>query len=444
MDFFRNVSETRTILDLAKVLRNLRRREARQRGGSELTYRELATKTGWSYTAIGKYFTGKALPPTDRFDELVRILGASPAEQGMLATERDRVEEGRRWTAREDGPWLPRPRQLPPDLPGFVNRAAPLDEMDRLLEPGGFRGSPRVIALSGAAGVGKTALAVRWAHRVAGEFRDGQLYVDLGGFAACDAPVCPDEVVRGFLHALGMASGQIPVSAAARTGLYRSLLVDKRVLIVLDNARDSEQVRPLLPGSPGCLVVVTSRDRLYSLVAGDGARPVTLDLPTAAQACDLLVQRIGARRARAEPRALTDILDRCGRLPLALSNVASRAASHPGFSLAALAGELDGVLDSLDAFAGLDDACDVRTAFSWSYRMLSDEAARLFRLLGRHPDGDLSAAQAADLAGIALRPARSLVAELTRINLLTEHAPGRYALHALLRAYARELADSPE
>lgn len=443
MDLFRDVSETRTILDLAKVLRNLRRREARQRGGSELTYRELAAKTGWSYTAIGKYFTGKALPPTDRFDELVRILGASPAEQGMLATERDRVEEGRHWTAREGIPWLPRPRQLPPDLPGFVNRA-PLDEMDRLLESGGLRGSLRIIALSGAAGVGKTALALHWAHRVAGEFRDGHLHVDLGGFAAHGTPVHPDEVVRGFLHALGIASAQIPASAAARTGLYRSLLADKRLLIVLDNARDTEQVRPLLPGSPGCLVVVTSRDRLYSLVAGDGARPVTLDLPTETQAYDLLVHRIGSRQARAEPRALTDILDRCGRLPLALSNIASRAASHPGFSLTALAGELDDARESLDAFASLDDACDVRTAFSWSYRMLSDEAARLFRLLGRHPGGYLSAAQTADLAGIAVRPARSLLAELTRINLLTEHAPGRYALHELLRAYARELAGSLE
>ncbi|MGH3761087.1 helix-turn-helix domain-containing protein [Actinophytocola sp.] len=441
MDLFGNFYDTRTTLDLAKVLRTLRRREARQRSGSELTYRELAAKTGWSYTVIGKYFTGGALPPTDRFDELVRILGASPTEQGVLATERDRVEENRRWTA-ANITWLP--RQLPADLPDFVGRTTELAELNRMLTTGPPHGPSRIVAMSGLAGVGKTALTVHWAHRVAEDFRDGQLYVDLRGFAPGDAPARPGEVVRGFLNALGVQPDRIPLEPAAQTGLYRSLLADKRVLIVLDNARDADQVRPLLPGSLGCLVVVTSRDRLYGLTAIEGARPLTLDLPTAAEARDLLVSRLGTGSALAEPGALRDILERCASLPLALSIVASRAASHPGFTLTALAAELTEACDGLDAFAGLDGACDLRAALSWSYRTLTAEAARLFRLLGRSFESFVTPKDTAGLAFVPLRTARSLLAELTRVNLLIERVPGRYTFHDLHRAYARELARGAE
>jgi hypothetical protein len=434
MDLSGKAYDIRTTVDLAKELRRLRRREARQRGGSELTYRELAARTGWSYTAIGKYFTGGALPPTDRFDELVRLLGASPREQGVLATGRDRVEENRRRPGTEADC---RPRQLPTDLPEFVGRAGELAELDRVA--GRPHGSSRTITLSGPAGVGKTALAVHWAHRVAEDFPDGQLYVDLRGFAPGDSPAFPGEVMRAFLVALGVRRSRIPSERAAQTGLYRSLLADKRVLVVLDNARDADQVRPLLPGSPGCLVVVTSRDRLYGLTAIEGARPLIVDLPTAAEARDLLVSRLGGH-ALAEPAAVVDILERCASLPLALSIVASRAASHPDFTLAALASDLNEARDGLDAFAGLDGACDLRVALAWTYRTLTAGAARLFRLLGRMPGPHITATDTAALAGVSLRTARSLLAELTRVNLLTEPEPGRYSLHDLHRAYARELA----
>jgi hypothetical protein len=222
--------------------------------------------------------------------------------------------------------------------------------------------------------------------------------------------------------------------------LYRSVLAGKRVLVVLDNARNAEQVRPLLPGSPGCLAVVTSRDQLAGLVATVGARPLALDLLTAADARELLVRRLGADRAAGEPAAVEAIVAACARLPLALTITAARAATGPGFPLAAVAAELHESGSALDPFGGGDLATDVRAVFSWSYHALSAGAARLFRLLGLHPGAGIPVAAAASLAGISPGPARTLLAELTRVHLLAEHVPGRYALHDLLRAYACELA----
>jgi tetratricopeptide (TPR) repeat protein len=237
---------------------------------------------------------------------------------------------------------------------------------------------------------------------------------------------------------------QIPAGLDARAGRFRSLLAGRRVQVVLDNARDVGQVRPLLPGSPGCTIVVTSRDRLSGLLRTEGAHPVVLDLLTADDARDLLVRYIGRDRATAEPAAVGEIVERCDRLPLALTVVAARAAENPRFRLAALSDELRGHANRLDALAG-DDPDGVRTAFSWSYRALSPAAADLFRLLGLHPGPDISAAAAASLAGLAPARTRPLLAELTRTCLVVEHQPGRYTLHDLLRAYAAErAADGPE
>jgi transcriptional regulator with XRE-family HTH domain len=261
-----------TLAELGEMLRRLRRREARNRGGPELTYRELAAKTGWSLGIVSEYFAGKALPPTDRFDALIRLLGATPAEQGKLATARDRLDEQRR-----KGPLdatTAAPRHLPMDIPGFIGRAGYLAELDALLESGDH---PAVV-VSGPAGVGKTVLAVRWAHRVAGRFPDGQLYANLNGFDPAGAAVSPAEVVRGFLDGLAVAPARVPHDLHAMTALYRSLLAGRRVLVLLDNARDAEQVRPLLPGTPGCLVIVTSRNVLTSLVATADAKPLALAL----------------------------------------------------------------------------------------------------------------------------------------------------------------------
>ncbi len=295
-----------------------------------------------------------------------------------------------------------------------------------------------ISAVSGTAGVGKTALAVHWAQRVAPRFPDGQFYVNLRGFDPSGQPTEPAEAVRGFLDALAVPQARIPDELQARAALYRSLLAGKRVLVVLDNAQDSEQVRPLLPGSPGCLVIVTSRNDLAGLVAAEGAYPVNLDLLTTAEASDLLARRLGEARLAREPESAEEIVARCARLPLALAITAARAATNPAFPLAAIAAELGGLPATLDAFAASDPATDVRAVFSWSCQALSDAAARLFHLLGLHPGPDIATEAAASLAGVDVTRARALLAELARTRLLAERAPGRYAAHDLLRAYAAE------
>ncbi|MER5262081.1 BTAD domain-containing putative transcriptional regulator [Actinosynnema sp. NPDC002837] len=331
------------------------------------------------------------------------------------------------------------PAQLPPDLPGFAGREEELRLLDDLA--GGSATAVRIVAVSGTAGVGKTALVVHWAHRVRERFPGGQLYVNLRGFDPTGAPVTPAEAVRRFLDAFEVPPQRIPVGFEAQVGLCRSLLANRRVLVVLDNARDAEHVRPLLPGSPACLVLVTSRDQLTGLVA-DGARYLTVDLLGADEARRLLAGRLGAGRVAAEPRAVDEIVALCARLPLALAVVAARATTHPKFGLAALARELRAARGRLDEFSGADPATDPRAVFSWSYLQLSPDAARLFRLTGLHPGPDLGTRAASSLAGLPPRTVRRLLAELSHAHLVTEHSPGRYTCHDLLRAYASEQAQA--
>ncbi|MFF5533504.1 BTAD domain-containing putative transcriptional regulator [Streptomyces cinerochromogenes] len=332
------------------------------------------------------------------------------------------------------------PAQLPHDLAAFTGRQAELAELlDPLAEAAEPAGTVLISALGGMAGVGKTTLAVHWAHRVADRYPDGQLYVDLRGFAPSGSATDPGEAVRGFLHALGVPPEHVPRGLAAQSALYRSVLAGRRVLVLLDNARDAEQVRPLLPGTPGCLAIVTSRDELTGLLAAHGARSLTLRPFDAGQARDLLAGRLGAARIAAEPRAVDEIVTRCAGLPLALACVAARAALRPTFPLAAVAAELREAPGSLDAFTRPGTPVDVSTVFSWSTRAVSPAAARLFRLLALHPGPDVCAASAAALAGLSRRQARSLLAELAGVHLLTEPAPGRYGFHDLLRAHAGDL-----
>ncbi|WP_326549406.1 AfsR/SARP family transcriptional regulator [Micromonospora sp. NBC_01813] len=321
--------------------------------------------------------------------------------------------------------------QLPSAVPTFAGREAELASLDTLVDRGG------AVVVSGTAGVGKTALAVHWAHLVAGRFHDGQLYVNLRGFDPGATPAEPARVLRGFLEALGVPAVRMPSEPDALVSLYRTMMAGKRLLVVLDNARDAEQVRPLLPGAPSCLAVVTSRDQLTPLIVTESAHPVFLDLLSADEARDMLVRRLGARQVAAEPAAADEIAVRCARLPLALAIVAARASTNPRFSLAAVAGELR----DLGAFHGGDEATDVRAVFSWSCRILSPPAARLFRLLSLHPGPDLAAPAAASLAGVTAPEIGPLLTELSRANLFTEHTHGRYAFHDLLRAYAASLAD---
>jgi len=332
------------------------------------------------------------------------------------------------------------PRQLPAAVRHFVGRDAELKELRRLLDEDADAGTVVISAIDGTAGIGKTALALLFAHQAAPRFPDGQLYVNLRGYHPTGTPVAPGEAIRGFLGALQAPAERIPASLDGQTALYRALLAGRRVLVVLDNARDADQVRPLLPASPTCLIIVTSRHQLTGLAAGESASALTLDLFTAAEARDLLVRHLGPARVDAEPAAVDRLIVHCVRLPLALAIVAARAAAHPAFPLTAFADELAGTGHRLDALDAGDPTTRVRTVFSWSYRRLSAPAARLFRLLGLHPGPDTGVAAAASLAGVPVPQVRPLLAELTRAHLVVEHAPGRYTLHDLLRAYAAELA----
>jgi tetratricopeptide (TPR) repeat protein len=394
---------------------------------------------------VADYFTGKVLPPIERFDALVRLLGASPAEQGALATLRDQVEDQRRRTpAATSRPAGSVPRHLPPDVYGFTGRAAQLAELDDLVDGDRPVSTVVIAALVGTPGIGKTAVAVHWAHHAADRFPDGQLYVNLRGYDPHRPAVTPAEAVRGLLDAFQVAPERIPVGLEAQAGLYRSLLAGRRVLVVLDNARDAEQVRPLLPGAPGCVTIVTSRDSLAGLVAAEGAHPLLLDLLTRVEARDLLARRLGAARVDAEPGAVEELIDHAARLPLALAIVAARAAVRPGLSLSELAGQLRDARARLDVLGGPDAVTDIRSVFSWSYAALTPPATRLFRLLSQHLAAQVSAAAAASLAGVALAQARRLLGELTGAHLLAGVGADRFELHDLLKVYAAERAEERE
>lgn len=333
----------------------------------------------------------------------------------------------------------PVPRQLPSFSPHFTGRAEVMEKLTALARRPG--GAVAVGVIDGMAGVGKTTVAVRWAHRMADRFPDGQLFADLRGFGPSGEPLQPADVARQFLEALGIPQARIPFDPASRLGLYRSVLSDRRVLLVLDNARDAGHVRPLLPGSGTCLVLVTSRNRLAGLTAIEGAVPVHLDPFDGTEARDLLDRHLGLATTSADPEAAGRIVELCAALPLALSIAATRASVAPGLPLPVLAAELAGMGGRLDAFeVGDDTAADLRGVFSWSTAGLDPGAARMFRLLAVHPGPDVSGAAAAGLAGATPAAASAALDVLTRANLLTRTAPDRFALHDLLRAHAAEEA----
>ena len=334
------------------------------------------------------------------------------------------------------------PRQLPAAIPDFTGRGAELARLTEILDSAGDStpGTVVISAIGGTAGVGKTALALHWAHRVAGRFPDGQLHVNLRGFGPAGAPATPEEAILNFLVALGVPPDLVPSAPDAQAGLYRSLLGDKRMLVVLDNARDEQQVRSLLPASADSLVIVTSRNQLSGLAAAHGARLLSLDVLSHDEAVALLATRIGADRCAAEPEATAEIAIECARLPLALAVAAAHASERPRFPLSALATELRNAADRLDALDAADPAASVRTVFSWSYDQLATDAARLFRLLGLHPGPDIGVPAAASLGAADQPSTRRHLHALARAHLVTEDAPGRYALHDLLRAYAVDLA----
>ncbi len=349
---------------------------------------------------------------------------------------------------RAEGMVTPVPAQLPLDAPGFSGRHEELGILQAML-PEKSTGSAEaesgqtvpIVVISGTAGTGKTALAVRFGRHVAKRFPGGQLYVNLHGLDPATQPMEPAEALRFFLDSLGVPPYRIPADTEGRSALFRSLLDGKRMLIVLDNARDGAQVRPLLPGSPGSLVVVTSRNEMTGLVAAEGAVPLTLDVLSYAEAREMLVRRLGQDRAEAEPEAADQIISSCARLPLALGIAIGRAASRPKRPLTELAAELRDARGRLDALQAGDAVTNVRAVLSWSYDQLSEPAARMFRLLGVHPGPDISLSAAASLAGMARADAGGALRELSRTHMVAEYLPARFTFHDLLRAYAADQAE---
>ncbi|MGW1058258.1 ATP-binding protein [Micromonospora rubida] len=331
----------------------------------------------------------------------------------------------------------PPPRQLPGDVRGFVNRVEELRALDRLCGDGDGDARVTLSVITGTAGVGKTSLALRWAHRVRHRFPDGQLYANLRGYDPGE-PARPEVVLDRFLRALGVPPAAIPADLEDREALYRSRLADRRVLLVLDNAATARQVRPLLPGTDTCLTIATSRSMLSGLVTRDGGRRLTLPMLTEDDAVALLRGVTAGYRSGDDPAELIELARLCARLPLALRIAAERAASRPFMPLGELIQDLRDESALWDALTAEDDeeADAVRTVFAWSYRGLGTTEARLFRLLGLHPGPDVSTPAAAALAGVPATQLRQPLDALVTAHLLEQHAPGRYHLHDLLRAYA--------
>ncbi|GAA2896059.1 AfsR/SARP family transcriptional regulator [Nonomuraea rubra] len=363
-------------------------------------------------------------------------LGTEPGAELRQLHEAILRDEPRRPPPRRPGA----PALLPLDVRGFTGRDAELARLDAVLAETAEHPTAVIIsALSGTAGVGKTALAVRWAHRVRDAFPDGQLYVNLRGYDT-QQPMTAGEALAGLLSALGVPAQDLPPQQDDAAARYRSEVSGRRMLILLDNASSVEQVRPLLPGSPSCVVMVTSRDSLAGLVALHGACRLDLDLLSAADATLLLRTLIGAR-ADAEPGAAAALAGLCARLPLALRVAAEMATARPAAPLADLVAELADERRRLDLLnAGGDPRAAVRAVFSWSYQRLPAGTARVFRLLGLHPGSDFDADGAAALAGVTPGQAVRVLEELAGAHLVERRAASRYAFHDLLRLYARERA----
>jgi DNA-binding SARP family transcriptional activator len=371
------------------------------------------------------------------------LAGTGPAPPAALAradrgpgAARQRASAGQ---PAPDGTVGALPRQLPAPVRNFAGRQPELAALSALLDCDTTPAAPVISAIGGTAGVGKTALAVHWAHQVADRFPDGQLYVNLRGYDP-GLPVPASDALASFLRALGVAGQDIPGDADERAAAYRSLLTGRRMLVVLDNARDAAHVRPLLPGSPGSLAVVTSRCQLTGLVTAEGAHALMLDLLTDVEARELLALRLGTARLDAEPAAVAELIGLCARLPLALAVAAARVSAQPRRRLGPFAQELKDAQLMLDRLETWDTATSVRAVFSWSLHSLSQPAVRTFGLLGLHPGPDITIPAAASLAGTPPSQAHQALRELADAHLATERVPGRFSLHDLLRAYAVEHA----
>lgn len=426
--------------DLARELDLLRRWAARGSRKTRVSLSDLAARVDLPRSTVHAHVSGTTLPPPDVLDAIVIALGADGPELRDWAEAWHRAcdHRGDQRRAAKNGADSrqsrpPIPRQLPADVADFTGRVAELAALDAVLIGGRPGAAPPIALVCGPAGVGKTALAVHWARRVADQFLDGQLYVNLRGYGQL-APRDPAQVLDQFLRDLGVRPAQVPADPDDRAALLRSSVANRRIVFVLDNARDAEQVRPLLPG-PHCAALVISRGQLRGLCVRDGARPVPVDRMPADEAVQLLMAVTAIDHETA-----TRIAGYCDGLPLALRIVGERAGRRSA-DLAELVDELaeDSCrLDALNTGDG-DPDTDLRTVLSWSYRALPQNAARLFRRLSLHPGADFEAVAASRLAGTPIPATRRDLDTLVSLNLL-EDTGTRYQLHDLVRIYVAELA----
>jgi len=413
-----------------------------------LTQEQLAERAHLSVRTVRNLEAGRIRRPrAGSLRLLADALGLTEAERGLLADLTARHPDPDPETVTVPAAPRPRPvrlpqppRLLPPRVADFTGRHQQLTSILGLLDQDD---GPRPIVVSGSAGVGKTALAVHAAHTVAGRFTDGQLFVNLRGHDPA-GPLEPAQALVALLYGLGVAPEEVPAEAEAAVGLYRSLLADRRVLVVLDNAHSADQVRPLLPASTGSRVLVTSRDRLTGLLARDGAHRMGLGVLDPDEAAELLARLLGPDRTQAEPEAAAELASACAFLPLALRVAAATLVDQPDRRIADYVGELrtGGRLVQL-AIDG-DPHSAIKAAFDLSYQRLASEARRLFRLLGLLPGRDVSAEAAAALAGCSPRQARRLLSRLAAASLVEEQVPGRFCFHDLLCEYATERAHQAE
>lgn len=423
--------------DLARELDLLRIRAAAGTRKARVTVHDLARLTGLPRSTLHSYVTGQTLAPAAVLDRIVIALGASGTEQ------REWSEAWYQLQTTESAPigrTAPAPLVPPARIRGFTGRAKEFGQLDALAAEVAAHAGLVIAAVCGGPGTGKTALVTEWAHRGGERFPDGCLYLDLRGYDQ-DPPVPAADALATLLGILGPGD-EVPADPAVRAARYRSLLASRRMLVVLDNAVDSGHVRPLLPGTDTCMVVVTSRDRLGGLVARDGAQRVLLSTLPRPEAFDLLGTLVGAERVAAEPAAASSIAGLCAGLPLALRVAAERIDSCGGRSLADAAAEF--AVEPLDWLtAGGDARIDLRAVLCWSYHRLAAAdplAAMAFQQLGGTAASGFTAADAAGAVGVPVVRARRLIDVLERAHLVEPLSQGRYRMHGLLRAYAAELA----